>query len=208
MPSVHQRADLPPPKPTDSLVTWAKQFLPAIQRQFTTSIYTLNAMIRVGTAAQRPATPPINDSIWYSSDTGAVYIGSAGAWVAFPDLPDRIAMQFIGLNVAGGATTFLGRSDNVTETVVAFSCPVTGNVKALYTAASVAPGAGKTLTYTMRVNAGDTAITHTVVDTATLGSSTGTVAVTAGQLVSVKLVTSATAATASHMASILVSATA
>jgi hypothetical protein len=121
----------------------------------------------------------------------AVTGGAGTLTIAFTD---RVIITCWGIAVTTG-TEFLGADNSLTEADVSFSCPITGNAKAMSVRGSTAGG-----TYTLRINGADTAITRSGD-----GSNTGTVAVTAGQAVSVKL-TGATAAT-NHMATISFEAT-
>lgn len=104
--------------------------------------------------------------------------------------------------VAGASTVFLGRDQAATAPLVRFLCPVTGSVLRMQSQAGVAPGGADTFAYTLHLNAGDTALTHTT--TTAQASSTGTIAVTNGQALSIKLVTSATAAAAAHMVTLAI----
>jgi hypothetical protein len=127
-----------------------------------------------------------------TNGTNLSWTGGSGTLTG--NATDRVIIQCFGLLVTTG-TEYLGGNHSTTEANVSFSSPVTGNVKAMSCHASSGSG-----TYTLVVNGSDTAITR-VGD----GSATGTVAVTAGQSVSVKL-TGATAST-NHMVTVSIEAT-
>lgn len=96
--------------------------------------------------------------------------------------------------VAQATTAFEGFLSNGTEANVALPCPVNGYFKNLQITAT-APAAGQTLAATLRINGSDTTLTCTITGTGTTCSDTnGThaAACTAGQLFSLKTVTSAT----------------
>jgi hypothetical protein len=121
---------------------------------------------------------------------------------------DRVMVPCSAAAVASaGATVFLGFSSSATEADVSFSSPVTGSVTKLYTHASAAPGSGKTFTYHVMVNGSATAVTHVVSDTSTDGNSSGSAAISGGQVISVRLVGSAGAAVANHQCFVLIGAT-
>ena len=103
--------------------------------------------------------------------------------------------------IAAGATTFLGLpSESATETQVVLVMPIAATLRNLAAHASAAAGAAQSFTYTVRKNAADTAVTCAIAgasQTANRDTSNG-VAVEAGDLVTVKLVTSAGAAVTRH----------
>lgn len=96
--------------------------------------------------------------------------------------------------VAQATTAFQGFLSNATEANVTLPCPVNGYFKSLNVTAT-APASGQTLAATMRVNGSDTALTCTVTGPASTCSDTNgahAAACPAGQLFSLKTVTSAT----------------
>jgi hypothetical protein len=110
-------------------------------------------------------------------------------------------LQFFGQLSAGG-TFYIGAVADATENNVAFrSSIVLGTVLRIDTASSVAPGAGETYVYVLRVAGADTALTTTHAGGGgnNSGASTGAVAVAGGQRMAVKVTASAGAAPASHM---------
>lgn len=105
--------------------------------------------------------------------------------------------------VAAGSTVYFGTGmQSATETQVSFVCPVSGTLRNFYASADAAPGAAQTFTYTLRKGAADTALTSTTSGGAATASNdtTHSVSVTAGDLLAVKVVTSAGAAVQRHTA--------
>lgn len=105
--------------------------------------------------------------------------------------------------VAAGATVYFSAYGNsATETQVSFVCPVAGTIRNLYASADAAPGAAQTFTYTVRKGAADTAVTCQTSGGAATASNdtTHSATVAAGDLLTVKLVTSAGAAVQRHTA--------
>ncbi len=111
-------------------------------------------------------------------------------------------LQFSGAAVAAGATVFLGHGANATEAIVAFPCPVAGTIIAASAACSTGPVGAETFSYRIRVAAGNVGTVMTITGAAVLVVAAQTVAVTLGQLVTVRLITSAGAAVASHTATL------
>lgn len=98
-------------------------------------------------------------------------------------------------NVAPNSTVYLGPNGAVAaETNALVMAGFTGAVRRLYVACSVTPGAGQTFTVTLRVNNVDTAITGTITDGIFAVDLPGLVNVAVGDVISIKLVTSVTAA--------------
>ena len=117
-------------------------------------------------------------------------------------------MQFIGTAVGAGATVFLGRDDDASENNIRFRSPVAGLGTALVSQSAVAPGGTDTFTYTLRVDAADTALTFVVTGASATGNLTGaSVAIALAHRLSVKLVTSATAAVTDHMVTLAIQVT-
>lgn len=103
--------------------------------------------------------------------------------------------------IGAGVTTYLGPpGSDVTETNVHAVIPFAGVLRNLYIVADGFPGVAQTFTYTVRLNAADGAITATISGGAatTANDTTHTIAVAPGDLIDVKLVTSAGAATQRH----------
>jgi hypothetical protein len=121
----------------------------------------------------------------------------------------RAIMQFwSGAAVAAGVTRYLGNGDSASDDVMYMS-PVTGTVVRMDSVVgSGVVGVGQTWTYTLRIGSSDTAITHSVTGANILGNSVGAVSVSAGQSLSIKLVTSAGAAVWKHQVSIAIKVTA
>lgn len=105
--------------------------------------------------------------------------------------------------IAAGSTVYMGfAGTSATETQMRFVCPVTGTLRNLFVSADAAPGAAQTFAYTVRKNAADTSLTCTTSGAASTSSSdvVNSASVTAGDLVTVKLITSAGAAVQRHTA--------
>ncbi len=108
-----------------------------------------------------------------------------------------------GSTPSSGSTTYMGASKNSgTEGLIDFRVPYDGTIRNLYCNSGVAPGSGEEFEYTVRVQASDTAVTCTnagASDT-TAEDTTNSVAVSAGDAISVKLVTSGSAGVTTHAA--------
>lgn len=103
--------------------------------------------------------------------------------------------------IGAGVTTYLGTLGNsTTETDIRMVMPVAGVLRNLSVVALAAPGAAQTFTYTARINAVDTTITGSIAGAVATTTSDGThsAAVAAGDVVTIKLVTSAGAAVTRH----------
>jgi hypothetical protein len=133
--------------------------------------------------------------------------------ITFPDDNVQAGAAINSVQYAGGTdsnqtqntTYYLSPTGgNTDEADFSFRCPVSGTIKNLYTyAESVA--SGQTVTFTIRKEAGDTAVTCVITGTATEASDlVNTVAVTAGDLVTVKSVKSATTGNGAVYASFIV----
>lgn len=120
--------------------------------------------------------------------------GGTGQAVGAPAI-----MQFAGTAVPAGATHFLGRTNSATETDVQFTAPVDGTLLRFDTKASTAPVGAETFIYRLFVAGGLITPGHTVTGANTTGASTPNAALTKGQSLSFRVVTSAGAAVASHM---------
>ena len=109
-----------------------------------------------------------------------------------------------GTGIAAGLTVYLSpRGAHATESSTAVVFPIASVLKRVRVVADGSPGAGKSFTYTLRVNGIDQAVTATMADAATTASDlTHSVTVAAGDTVSVKLVTSAGASTREHAVSL------
>lgn len=97
---------------------------------------------------------------------------------------------------AGTSAAVTGIAENATENRF-FVVPAAGTVKGAYARVGTAPGGTDTVTLTLRKNAADTANVITITGVGTTGNdTTNTVAVAAGDRLSVSSVTSATAGAA------------
>lgn len=109
----------------------------------------------------------------------------------------------IGTPLAAGSTTYIGlgpQSQSATEFHVYFVIPKAGTIRNMYVYTDGAPGVGQTYTFTLRVGLADTSVVATISGNASNSASdtTHTAAVAAGDRVSIKVVTSGTAATISN----------
>lgn len=119
------------------------------------------------------------------------------------------------LNVLGGAridycslaavpaatTTYLGQNgDSTTETVVQFTAPYAGTMFTMYNLCGSAPGAAQTFTYTLRKAGADQSLVGTISGAGVFVSTItgGPVSFSKGDSITLKLVTSAGAASAVH----------
>ena len=75
MPSI---PDIEDPK---QLAQWVDSFHRTFQRLWTEMMYTLNALCKVDTLANRSATPALDETFFVSSDTSQLWGGVSGAWV-------------------------------------------------------------------------------------------------------------------------------
>ncbi len=136
-----------------------------------------------------------------SGVTGVLPVANGGTGQAVGAIA---IMQFRGTVVLANSTVFLGQDDDATEANVQFRYPgTTGTVLSMVSSAP-APAGSDTFTYTLRVGNADTAITHVVTGAAVQGASSGTVAIALLDRISVKLVTSLTAASVNHMVAVAI----
>lgn len=114
----------------------------------------------------------------------------------------RAIMAFSSLTsgVGAGLTRYLGIANhNATENIVDIVVPATGTLRNMYALADGTPSAGQTYVYTLRKNASDSSVTSTTTNAGrTSSDTTNTLSVTAGDVISVKIVTSASATVATH----------
>ena len=76
------------------LEEWLDSFEPALQRLWTSSTFVLNAISKNDTAANRPATPELNEPFFTETDTNQTYIAVAGVWKSLGDQRDSRAFAF------------------------------------------------------------------------------------------------------------------
>jgi hypothetical protein len=110
-------------------------------------------------------------------------------------------------NVAAGSTVFLAETGaNATQSATEFRAPSNGFIVGLHCFTNTAPGAGQSYDYNVRLNATDTALAASISGAGVfeaIGYAGGAIAVTRGQRISIRLVTSATAAGAIHQVALL-----
>lgn len=131
--------------------------------------------------------------------------------VTFTVPPSALAQSIVTVNpgaITAGVTTYCGfggvAAYSATETDVKFPCPVAGTVKALYATADGSPGGSETFVYTVRKNGVDQTLTCTTSAAGlTSNDTTHSFTVAAGDVLSMKIVTSGGASTRKHMASYL-----
>ena len=114
-------------------------------------------------------------------------------------------------NVGSGTTTYLGlNGENINETSVLFVSPIQGTITEMRMQCNPAPGVGQTFTYTLRVSTGgvinDTTLVGTISGSSGEVISFGNVFVNAGQVITIKLTTSAGATPSKHRGYIVLSA--
>lgn len=69
------RGDIPP-----AVRDWLNAMGLGITNQWRPLIYTLNSLLRSDTAANRTATPDLNEILFFASDTFALSVASGGSW--------------------------------------------------------------------------------------------------------------------------------
>lgn len=168
------------------------------------SALTIGAAYYVGTAGALTTTPPTNARLVGHADTTTSLIIPSTP----PKLPPQSAI-IAARSVAGiplATTTFYGTAyDSTVETDVRWPVPIAGTVRNLFIQLDGPPGGADTFTFTIRKNAVDQTVVATVPGAAlTANDITHSFTVVAGDLLSVKLVTSATAATRKALLSYLV----
>lgn len=99
MPGLPQHPQLPPePKgdtPTDK---WGVAFQRAFHHLWTAALYVVNALVKADTLANRPTTPDLDEILYYETNSKALSVGSAGAWV-------QVGPRRGSVTVLSGATT-------------------------------------------------------------------------------------------------------
>ena len=142
-----------------------------------------------------------------SRQTGLSYHPRAD-WISIPNLTPDPGGEFDVIAgssltpVTGGTTIYLGLFGNPTEGLVSIPMPAC-TITELRCRATAAPGSGKSFTYTLRKNAVDQgSLVVAVSGTGEESSDTGSVSFSAGDKLSVKLVTDSGAGTAHHLWSI------
>lgn len=158
---------------------------------------------------------PIVDSVDYPQATQvnqaydeitAVETQLVANGIAAGTFPKAVFAARSVLGIPAATTTYYGSSyDSTTETDSKFPCPVAGTVKNLYVSADGAISGANTAIFTVRKNGADQAVTCTVTAGAlTANDTTHSFTVALGDLLSVKLVTSASAETRKHCLSFTV----
>ena len=127
------------------------------------------------TSSGTPATAKTAMGVKFDSGVGgAVLVGNRG------DSTDVTATEYSGVAGSGGGW---GGTEGDHSQV----CPVAGNLQNFRVRLDVAPGAGKSQTFTIMKNGSATAVTVTISDSATTGAdTTHAVAVAAGDKISVR----------------------
>lgn len=99
------------------------------------------------------------------------------------------------INYSGTTVYFGGRTGDNDEANTHFPAPVNGTIRNLHAAVTTGPGGSETGTFTVRINGADTAVTCVLTGSETLSSNTAdTVAVSAGDKITVSVTGSASAA--------------
>lgn len=118
--------------------------------------------------------------------------------IVFPFSCDTLAIA--------GATRYLRHGGaETTEAIAYFTCPYAGYVNKVILQSGGTPGAGETYTLTMRKNAGDQSMTGQITNgNFSVTITTNAFAVAAGDVIAVKLVGSASAASSSFRGCVVV----
>lgn len=83
MPAIATNPQMPDaPQEASAAPNWISTFLQMFVRLYTTLAYTLNALCKVDTIANRTSTPALDEIFFVASDTYQLYVGSSGVWVA------------------------------------------------------------------------------------------------------------------------------
>lgn len=124
MPNIPSHFDLPRFAHKD-IETWIDTFHKTMQRQWTMMTQAYNALLHVDTAANMPATPMLDETLWYEQDTGRSYVAVSGNWVHLSPWSGRT------VNVSTNTYT-LGSTDAViladaTSAAITITAPVTAS---------------------------------------------------------------------------------
>lgn len=113
---------------------------------------------------------------------------------------DKAVLTFRSSGVAGGATEYMDSSvSNATEIAAAYPVPFACTVSSLYVRSQVAPGSGQNFNYVLFKNGVGQTLGLTIADTAVSNSDlTNSVSFAAGDLISLRLIASGSAATTVH----------
>lgn len=105
MPRLPQQPILASPDGTTGpeLRAWGDGLVASIRRLWTMLTYTVNALCRVDTLANRTSTPTINEIFFVASDTLQLFVGVAGAW---QNAGPRRARTTIAESATSAAVTF------------------------------------------------------------------------------------------------------
>lgn len=129
------------------------------------------------------------------SASGATFLRGDSTWAAI----SQLAFTGRTSGIAAGTTNYIGISESLTESDQYLVTPVAGTVRNLYVVSDGSPAVGQTFIYTLRKNGVDTAVTCTTSGASTSSSdATNSFAVSAGDKLTVKLVTSAGASVRKH----------
>jgi hypothetical protein len=147
--------------------------------------------------------PATSGNITLSGNTSAEYIGIGHFDFDLAIVPDvvvieegaRLMIGGTGYAITAGNTVYVGTTASATEANVKVSIPALSIVE-LKATSSVAPGAGDSFTLTLRKNGIDTALVSTISNTDYKNGVTGSIAYLDGDDLSLSVVSSATAATA------------
>ena len=82
MPALPPNPALPAPPADIPAHGWILRWNDLFSRLWSTLIYTVNAVCKVDTLANRTSTPALNEIIFVASDTYQEYAGIAGVWAA------------------------------------------------------------------------------------------------------------------------------
>jgi hypothetical protein len=151
MPSLPQQPTLPDHRAKE----WPQQLTGALIQTLRPMTRVINLLCQVGTQAQRPAVPDLDEIFYHASDTGETYVGVDGAW-------QNIGTRRGSASVTAGAST-ASVTFSVASTTASYRVSLTPDWNAggmwvtskattgfTVNAATVAPGGGGTVDWMLQ----------------------------------------------------------
>lgn len=78
-------------------------------------VQSVNALLKISVASDRPSTPMLDEALWYESDTGRSFIGVNGVWVQFNGFTGNTTSTSVSYTMLSSDGVVLG---NATSGVV------------------------------------------------------------------------------------------